>query len=77
VLEISRSATAALTTDITAAQLGILDQVYGKENVADIPKMWAMYKEVADYYLDGVSPHKLIGLSDGADKQLKIPDDSE
>jgi len=44
-----------LTADITAAQLGILDQVYGKENVADIPKMWAMYKEVADYYLEGVS----------------------
>lgn len=44
-----------LTLDITAAQLGILDHVYGKENVAAIPKMWAMYKEVADYYLEGVS----------------------
>ena len=48
-----------LNADITAAQLGILDQVYGKEKVADIPKMWAMYKEVADYYLEGVSSFPL------------------
>ena len=41
--------------DITAAQLDILSSVYGEDAVPSIPKMWAMYKEVADYYEQGVS----------------------
>jgi hypothetical protein len=40
--------------DITAAQLDILASVYGEDAVPAIPKMWAMYKEVADYYEQGV-----------------------
>jgi hypothetical protein len=43
-----------LVENITSAQLGMLANVYGKENVNDIPKMWAMYKEVANYYLHGL-----------------------
>jgi hypothetical protein len=43
-----------LRPDITATQIGILESVHGKEAARNIPKMWAMYKEVADYYVDGV-----------------------
>jgi hypothetical protein len=53
--------TCLTAVDITAAQLEILSEVYGEEAVPGIPKMWAMYKEVADYYADG----------------LKVPDDGE
>ena len=44
-----------LIADITATQIDILESVHGKDAARNIPKMWAMYKEVADYYVDGVS----------------------
>ena len=43
-----------LTPDITATQQDILKEVYG-DDFANVPQMWAMYKEVAEYYVDGVS----------------------
>ena len=46
-------------TDITAAQQDILKGVYGDQQV---PKMWAMYKEVADYYVEGVSCQTIPNL---------------
>ncbi|KAL7419426.1 hypothetical protein Q5752_006264 [Cryptotrichosporon argae] len=47
-----------LVENITAVQLDILRETYG-DKYDDVPKMWAMYKEVAEYFVDG----------------LKIPDD--
>jgi hypothetical protein len=41
--------------DITATQQGILKEVYETSDMSTIPQMWCMYKEVAQYYIDGVS----------------------
>ena len=48
-----------LITDITNTQLDILGEVYGSDKVSELPKLWAMYKEVADYYEEGVSGSQL------------------
>lgn len=63
--------------DITNKQLEILRDVYETDDTSAIPKMWAMYKEVAEYYSDGVSGNSLfclIGVRP-AHLQLEIPDD--
>lgn len=41
--------------DITAAQQSILRDVYETEDLSSVPQMWAMYKEVGEYYEHGVS----------------------
>ncbi|WRT69851.1 uncharacterized protein IL334_006842 [Kwoniella shivajii] len=43
----------ALVQNITNAQLGLLDDVYG-DGSDKISKMWCMYKEVAGYYMNGL-----------------------
>lgn len=59
-------------TDITATQQGILRDVYG--DISGIPQMWCMYKEVAEYFVKGVSSDTLniIGRADDfSSKSLK------
>jgi len=46
-----------LIPDITAAQQAILRDVYETDDISSIPQMWAMYKEVGEYYQHGVSLH--------------------
>jgi hypothetical protein len=41
--------------DITASQQSILKDVYGTDDLSGVPQMWAMYKEVGEYYQHGVS----------------------
>lgn len=41
--------------DITHAQQDILRDVYGTDDLSGIAQMWCMYKEVAGYYMNGVS----------------------
>jgi hypothetical protein len=42
--------------DITATQQSILKDVYETDDLSSVPQMWAMYKEVGEYYQHGVSP---------------------
>jgi len=44
-----------LIPDITAAQQAILRDVYETDDISSVPQMWAMYKEVGEYYQHGVS----------------------
>ena len=46
-----------LIPDITAAQQAILRDVYETDDISSVPQMWAMYKEVGEYYQHGVSLH--------------------
>jgi hypothetical protein len=48
-----------LTIDITATQQSILRDVYETNDLSAVPQMWAMYKEVGEYYEHGVSLHGL------------------
>ena len=47
-------------SDITATQQGILKHVYETEDLSGVPQMWCMYKEVAEYYVNGVSQHTCL-----------------
>ncbi|WRT68552.1 uncharacterized protein IL334_005529 [Kwoniella shivajii] len=52
----------ALVENITSVQQGILKKTQGKE-LSDIPQMWCMYKEVAEYYINGLQvPEDVITL---------------
>jgi hypothetical protein len=54
-----------LIPDITAAQQAILRDVYETDDISSVPQMWAMYKEVGEYYQHGVSLHlSLLTLAD-------------
>ncbi len=44
-----------VSLDITHVQQGILKKVYGDDSLSKIPQMWCMYKEVAEYFVNGVS----------------------
>ena len=44
-----------MKADITATQQGILKEVYETDDLSSVPQMWCMYKEVAEYYVNGVS----------------------
>jgi hypothetical protein len=47
--------TTLTSADITATQQGILRDVYDTDDLSTIPQMWCMYKEVAEYFINGVS----------------------
>ena len=44
-----------MVQDITATQQGILKEVYETDDISGVPQMWCMYKEVAEYFVNGVS----------------------
>ncbi|WVF70255.1 hypothetical protein IAT40_005044 [Kwoniella sp. CBS 6097] len=44
----------ALVENITATQQQILGEVYETDDMSTIPQMWCMYKEVAEYYVNGL-----------------------
>ena len=44
-----------MRVDITATQQGILREVYETDDISGVPQMWCMYKEVAEYFVNGVS----------------------
>ncbi|OCF76927.1 hypothetical protein I204_02636 [Kwoniella mangroviensis CBS 8886] len=51
-----------LVENITSTQQDILAKTHGKD-INDIPQMWCMYKEVAEYYLKGLKvPDNVITL---------------
>ncbi|KAF2840967.1 glycoside hydrolase family 115 protein [Patellaria atrata CBS 101060] len=39
--------------NVVNAQRDILADLYGEQNVNDVPQMWCLYKEVQEYYEDG------------------------
>ncbi|ORY30028.1 hypothetical protein BCR39DRAFT_598553 [Naematelia encephala] len=50
-----------LVENITATQQNILKEVYETDDLSTVPQMWCMYKEVAEYYVNG--------------SQLEVPED--
>ncbi|PPQ95886.1 hypothetical protein CVT25_000388 [Psilocybe cyanescens] len=53
-LPLSENTNIALLQGVIANQTEILQKVYNKTDVSDIPQIWALYKEVEGYYDDGM-----------------------
>ena len=51
--EASPTITAELLAEIVAAQQEILSDVFGTDDLINIPQLWCLYKEVGGYYEDG------------------------